>query len=189
MAVSLWVLVVVCEMGHRLQPGSGLVVLSSAAHGWSRPLSSIPSRRPEPTRVLRLSLDESAYWSFSQTALLGGVQGPNPPHTHPPIFFSYSHFSRNTSIPAPGLFRAAEPTPSLHFAICESFTHAPSPQPSRTSPPGSHGSRHSSSPGTHYQGSGRASSGPVLVLGRTWLAMWDSHHLSFSFGLLPEFLC
>lgn len=68
-------------MGHRLQPGSGLVVLSSAAHGWSRPLSSIPSRRPEPTRVLRLSLDESAYWSFSQTAPLGGVQGPTPTHT------------------------------------------------------------------------------------------------------------
>ncbi|KAM7335801.1 hypothetical protein ACRRTK_004294 [Alexandromys fortis] len=63
---------------------------------------------------------------------------------------------RSTFVPAP------EPTPSLHFSICESFARAPSLQPSRTSPPGRHGSRHSSSPGTHYQGPPTLSGSPVI---------------------------
>lgn len=168
-------------MGHRLLPGSGLMVLSELL--MVGPAHSLPSLVGDqsPPRCSGWVWMSQGAGHFPRQHRWVGLRAQTPPH--PPIFFSSSRFSRNTSIPAP------EPTPSLHFSICKSFAHAPSLQPSRTSPPGRHGSRHSSSLGTHYQGSGRASSGPGLVLGRTWLAMWDSHHLSFSFGLLPELLC
>lgn len=124
---------------------------------------------------------------FPRQALLGGALEPQPSLPLLP-FPPLTPLGRNTSIPAPGLFHATKPRPSLHFYVCESLAHTPSRHHPHPSPPGRHGS-HPVSSGTHYQGSGRASSGPVLVLRCTWPAMWDPHHLSLSFCLLPELLC
>lgn len=180
--MSLWVSVVLSvRWDTGLTPASWSCLSCS---GLVFPHSPFPGWRSGPTLVLRPSLDESARCSLSQTGIAGWGSGAST--LPPPAFFPSSHSIRKEHVHScPRAVPCYKLTPSLHFPICESLAHTPSRHHPHISPPGRYGSHPSSSPGACYQGSGHASSGPVLVRG----CMWDSHHLSLSFCLLPELLC
>lgn len=142
MSVSLWASVVLS-----VRWGTGSCPTPApwsclSCSGLVFPFSPFPGWRSGPTLVLRLSLHESALlFTFPDRHRWVGLRGLSPPSSCS-IRKEHVH-SCPRAVPCYKA-HALPPSPS-----CESLAHSPSRLHPPTSSPGRHGSRPSSSPGTH----------------------------------------